>query len=81
MEVFMISRRKFIPAISGYLVAPLAMMALGSIWGCGGGVPSQTTLDEEGQKRLQEAQENMRKSMAKRQEAGRSETKAKAKKR
>src|SRR6185437_13896350 len=32
------------------LLLSLAIVILGSAWGCGGGVPSQATLDEEGQK-------------------------------
>jgi hypothetical protein len=81
IEASMTSSLNSLSVIARCLLLSFAMVILGSAWGCGGGVPSQATLDEEGQKRLQEAQDNMRKSMAKRQEVDRSETKAKAKRR
>ena len=79
IEVSMVSRRDFSSAATRYAIVSIAIVGLGASWGCGGGVSSHVTLDEEQKKRLEDAQENMRKSMAKRQSSDRS-GKAKAKK-
>ena len=60
-------RPKTLSSLTRCLLFSFAITSPGMTWGCGGGAPSQIELDEEGKKKLQEAQDSMRKSMEKRQ--------------
>lgn len=55
----------------------VAMAVLGLASGCGGGVPAQATLDEEGKAKAQSIQDHIQKSLAKRKEADRTATRRK----
>jgi hypothetical protein len=71
----MLSHAKAMTTIARYVVLSIAMAVLASAWGCGGSVPSQITLDEAGQKRVQDTKDLMRKSMEKRQQVEAKESK------
>jgi len=62
----MTSHTKFFSTIARRLLFSVAMAVLGLIWGCGGGVPPQATLDDAAKAQVQEAREVQHKLIEKR---------------
>jgi hypothetical protein len=65
----MTARNQCFSAMTRSLVCSVALMALGVMWGCGGGTASQAALDEAAEARVQEAKNATKKAMEKRQAA------------
>jgi hypothetical protein len=62
----MTARSKRFSAMTRCLVVPVATAVLGVTWGCGGGIPSQATLDDAAKARVQEAQDSEKRLLEKR---------------
>jgi len=70
---FMTAHCKFFPAVARCLLVSVPMAVLGPIWGCGGEIAPQASLDDATKAKVQESKDNMKDFMAKkaaRQKAG-----------